>query len=63
MVIRGVPGDKSLKVFNRWGVEVYSSGKYDNSWSPEDLDDGIYYYTLSQPNDGLEMKGWFLVSK
>jgi hypothetical protein len=36
----------SLKVFNRWGDLVYESSDYKNDWSPTDLSDGVYYYTL-----------------
>lgn len=41
------PGS-TLKVFNRWGAEVYSSDSYANNWSPaaDEAPDGTYYYIL-----------------
>jgi gliding motility-associated-like protein len=35
-----------LKVFNRWGQEVYSNDEYDNLWNGEDLADGVYFYQV-----------------
>jgi len=41
------PGS-TLKVFSRWGAEVYSSTGYNNDWSPgtAEVPDGTYYYIL-----------------
>ncbi|MDW8273646.1 MAG: Ig-like domain-containing protein [Chitinophagales bacterium] len=47
----------SVKVFNRWGNEVwYSKGRYENDWKGENMDgspvpDGTYYYVFEY-NDG-----------
>lgn len=43
--------DCVVKVYNRWGVEVYSSNGYQNDWTGEDfngdkLPDGTYYYII-----------------
>lgn len=38
-----------LKVFNRWGNLVYESGNYKGDWSPSDVSDGVYFYTLNLP--------------
>lgn len=35
-----------LEVFNRWGTKVFESDNYQNNWSPEDLNPGVYYFTL-----------------
>ncbi|KAA9345809.1 LamG-like jellyroll fold domain-containing protein [Adhaeribacter soli] len=51
------PGNE-LRVFNRWGKEVYSTKDYKNKWSGKDLSDGTYYYYLKLP-DGRQYKGWF----
>lgn len=35
-----------LEVFNRWGTKVFESDNYQNNWSPADLNQGVYYFTL-----------------
>lgn len=41
------PGTTTLKVYNRWGTEVYSSDNYRNDWDGGDVADGVYYYVLA----------------
>ncbi|MFM7853021.1 MAG: gliding motility-associated C-terminal domain-containing protein, partial [Flammeovirgaceae bacterium] len=36
----------SLRIFNRWGDEVYYSKKYENDWSGSDLTSGVYFVVL-----------------
>ncbi|MBS1582186.1 MAG: gliding motility-associated C-terminal domain-containing protein [Bacteroidetes bacterium] len=36
----------SLKVFNRWGQEVFSSSNYKNTWKGTDMPEGTYFYIL-----------------
>lgn len=42
--------DCVLKVYNRWGLEVYSSNAYKNDWTGtfnnDPLPDGTYYYVI-----------------
>lgn len=35
-----------LKVFNRWGREVFSQTNYQNDWDGDDLNAGTYFYVL-----------------
>jgi PKD repeat protein len=52
----------SLEVFNRWGSMVYENSAYKNEWSPTELSDGVYYYTLTvtTPTGATEgYKGYF----
>ena len=52
----------SLQVFNRWGSLVYENSAYKNEWSPTELSDGVYYYTLTvtTPTGATEgHKGYF----
>jgi gliding motility-associated-like protein len=43
-------GPVFLNIFNRWGIEVYRTENYDNTWSGmykgAPLPDGTYYYVL-----------------
>ncbi len=36
----------SVEIFNRWGVSVYQSDKYQNDWKPTDLIPGCYFFTV-----------------
>jgi len=54
-----------VKVFNRWGNEVYRNADYKNDWRGkgvnnllgEDLPEGTYYYIVLGTNiDGKQMK-------
>ncbi|SMB88725.1 PKD domain containing protein [Hymenobacter roseosalivarius DSM 11622] len=51
----GIP---ELRIFNRWGREVYQSAAYRNEWQAEGQPAGIYYYQVRQPQCALTLKGW-----
>lgn len=51
-----------LEIFNRWGKKVYSTRAYENNWSGEGLQAGIYYYLIHSECIG-EKKGWLTVKK
>ena len=36
-----------VRVFNRWGKELYGSTSYQNDWDGGNLPSGVYYYTIS----------------
>lgn len=36
----------TVKIFNRWGQEVYSASNYKNQWDGGDLPDGTYFYEV-----------------
>jgi gliding motility-associated-like protein len=55
--VLSLPMNSELKITNRWGDTIYKSDNYDNSWDGDELTDGIYYYTLTLPNDA-NYKGW-----
>jgi gliding motility-associated-like protein len=44
-VDRNLIGSK-LSVYNRWGEIVYSNQSYENSWSPEEISAGQYFYAI-----------------
>ena len=53
---------KELKIFNRYGMEVYSKREYKDEWngnsnSGENLPDGTYYYFIEFAN-GKNKTGW-----
>ncbi len=47
----------NLRIFNRWGREVYAVENYQQNWKGDDLPAGTYYYHLKAA-DGKDWKGW-----
>ncbi len=58
--ITGLPSNAGLKIYNRWGQNIFNTSNYDNLWV--DSSDGIYYYELDLP-DGNTHKGWVNVMR
>ncbi|WP_449666789.1 thrombospondin type 3 repeat-containing protein [Winogradskyella alexanderae] len=57
----------SVKVFNRWGREVFSTRGYNNDWngtySGDTLPTGSYYYQVDQNGDGtVVLTGWIYLT-
>jgi gliding motility-associated-like protein len=48
-----------LTIYNRYGSVVYHSGDYQNSWSGDDLSDGVYYYQVHLA--GQSYRGWLRI--
>lgn len=50
--------DVAVKIFNRWGIEVFSSVGYNEPWDGtrdgEDLPTGSYYYVIDYNEEGKE---------
>ncbi|RTQ50897.1 T9SS type B sorting domain-containing protein [Hymenobacter gummosus] len=51
------PGSR-LRIYSRWGRELYQTADYRNDWRGDAQPAGIYYYLLQVP-DGRTFKGWF----
>jgi gliding motility-associated-like protein len=47
----------TLRIYSRWGIEVYRSPDYQNNWDGGTQAAGTYYYFL-QTDDGRTTKGW-----
>lgn len=47
----------SIRIFNRWGREVFRQDSYDNGWRAEGQPDGVYYYILDNPITKRQYKG------
>lgn len=46
-----------VRVFNRWGMLVYTSNYYLNDWSPSELSAGSYYYVVKDYNSDNYHRG------
>lgn len=55
----------NVKVFNRWGNEVYNNGNYKNDWDGSNLNEGTYYYLIVLNHAGKteSYKGWVLIKR
>lgn len=47
----------TVRIFNRWGQEVYSAKNYRNQWKGGDLPDGTYYYEITVERDDSKYTG------
>ncbi|MFN6077480.1 MAG: gliding motility-associated C-terminal domain-containing protein, partial [Fluviicola sp.] len=66
------PGS-SIKIFNRWGTEVYSNENYDNTWDGtstnsmnvggDKLPTGTYYYIFDTKTEEFGVKTGFVYLK
>ncbi|MEY2703287.1 MAG: hypothetical protein RLY43_1926, partial [Bacteroidota bacterium] len=60
-----------VKVFNRWGKEVFKARHYQNNWggefgtNTETLPEGgSYYYQIDLDGDGsIDKDGWLYISR
>lgn len=58
-VLKGLNApDWSVRLYNRWGREVYAQEHYDNGWAAPGQPVGVYYYLLRNPQTGQQLKGW-----
>lgn len=53
--------ENELKIYNRWGQEVFSASNYQNNWDAGKVSGGTYYYVFKA--DGRKWKGWVEVLK
>ncbi|WNM19502.1 choice-of-anchor J domain-containing protein [Flavobacterium capsici] len=58
---------KSLQIFNRYGMKVYSKGNYTQQWcgqadNGDELPDGTYYYVINR-NNGETKTGWIYLNR
>lgn len=68
--IENYPGS-IIRVFNRWGKEVFYSRDYKNDWDGHYKDfstnlptSGSYYYQIDLAGDGtIDLKGWLYITK
>jgi gliding motility-associated-like protein len=52
-----------LRIFNRWGNQIYMSDNYKSDWNGGDFPEGTYYYILDLGNEIPIYKGSILISR
>jgi gliding motility-associated-like protein len=50
-VVKGLPKDNELKIYNRWGSLVFEKDEYANDWNANDIADGTYFYILKSKEE------------
>jgi len=56
-VIRKLPPNSAVTIYNRWGGLVFQSANYKNDWNGAGCTDGVYYYFI-EDTFGNTKKGW-----
>jgi len=50
----------SLRIYNRWGFNIYTNEDYQNDWDGENYPDGVYFYVLVPSEKEIEpLTGYF----
>jgi gliding motility-associated-like protein len=50
----------SLRIYNRWGFNIYNNEDYQNDWDGESYPDGVYFYVLVPSEKEIEpLTGYF----
>lgn len=55
------PTGYAVKIFNRWGNEVFSAANYANNWKAADMPDGTYFYLITDEGRGERYSGHLTV--
>lgn len=63
LVVTGIEkGTWDLTIYNRWGKPVYQNTNFNNNWIST-LEDGTYYYYLTQEDECNDFRGWLYILK
>ncbi|MDQ2769813.1 MAG: gliding motility-associated C-terminal domain-containing protein [Bacteroidota bacterium] len=57
------PSHWNIQIYSRWGQRVYQRTGYDNGWQATGQPAGIYFFLLTNPTSGQQLKGWLEVVK
>lgn len=59
----GAPGaDWSVRIYDRWGKQIYQAFPYQQDWAAHEVAAGLYYY-LIEHRGGPAIKGWLEVAR
>jgi gliding motility-associated-like protein len=62
-VVLGRVSGLELKIFNRWGRQVFSDMDYKNTFDGRELESGVYYFSLNDIQTGNSYTGWIQLIK
>ena len=55
LIYENLPDGFLFRVYNRWGECIYTDDNYKNTWSPQNISDGVYWVIVQNPSSGT----WF----
>ena len=55
LIYENLPDGFLFRVYNRWGECIYTDDNYKNTWSPQNISDGVYWVVAQNPSSGT----WF----
>ena len=55
LIYENLPDGFLFRVYNRWGECIYTDDNYKNTWSPQNISDGVYWVIAQNPGSGT----WF----
>lgn len=59
--IFGLLEESTLYILNRWGDVVFTETDYQNNWSPQNLNAGVYFFRLDLKESGRIFQGLFYI--
>ncbi|MBK0401963.1 gliding motility-associated C-terminal domain-containing protein [Adhaeribacter sp. BT258] len=51
-------GAYNVRIFNRWGMQVFEKKDYRNEWPENKISNGNYFYIFENQQTGKQFKGW-----
>jgi len=64
-VVEGLDESATVKVFTRWGKQIFQSVGYPSPWNGEydgkRLPQGVYYYVITAKNNTQKLSGWVTI--
>src|SRR5690606_6942413 len=63
LITKDLPeGTWSVKIYNRWGIQVYQKENYQQTWPENKISAGTYFYLFENDQTGKQFKGWVEVT-
>ncbi|MDX2190141.1 MAG: choice-of-anchor L domain-containing protein [Bacteroidota bacterium] len=59
--IMGLKQNTIVKIYNKWGTLVYETNNYENDWEAQNVVNGVYYFSVINPDTKANINGWVQV--